>query len=405
MNYTALLQLLKPVQGDVARVWEHISANSDILETFIAGLIQGTKEFDKIKLKIGSAEVLAPGEMSYDEVNGTLSVGLENGVTVQLAQEMHVRTYNPSTTDTMYDGRVVAKDGVLSEDCIGIQYALADGSQSPESVYGVNTQNILPEAKGLTTFFGVVHEINTTGADVSETWLVGDVLYVHPTLAGYMTKVPPTAPKPKIKVGMVLSVGATGSLFIRLDPGHYLGSLHDVLITTPASDDLLAYDSVNARWINVPKNRVFDFMTNIGDMMYASGASTPARLAAGEANKILKSGGTSNAPEWEDIGLVANALTAKETLVDADSIMIIDSADSNLGKKTTWAQIKTFLGGLFAPLASPAFTGTPTVSGVGRLIVNSASAGTALYYIWSGTQAEYNAIVTKDANTMYFIVG
>lgn len=51
-----------------------------------------------------------------------------------------------------------------------------------------------------------------------------------------------------------------------------------------------------------------------------------------------------------------------------------------------------------------AVTGTPTLSGVGRIIADSASTGTDIYYIWSGTQAQYDAIGTKDANTLYFIV-
>lgn len=44
------------------------------------------------------------------------------------------------------------------------------------------------------------------------------------------------------------------------------------------------------------------------------------------------------------------------------------------------------------------------LSNAGRLISDSASAGTDVYTIWSGTQAQYDAIGTKDANTLYFIV-
>ena len=56
-----------------------------------------------------------------------------------------------------------------------------------------------------------------------------------------------------------------------------------------------------------------------------------------------------------------------------------------------------------APLASPTFTGTPTISGSGRVISNDTAAGTSVFEIWSGTQAQYDAIGTKDANTLYFI--
>ncbi len=60
------------------------------------------------------------------------------------------------------------------------------------------------------------------------------------------------------------------------------------------------------------------------------------------------------------IGPQTNAATGKSTPVDADKLPLSDSADSNATKHTTWANIKATLGALFAPLASPALTGTPT---------------------------------------------
>ena len=53
---------------------------------------------------------------------------------------------------------------------------------------------------------------------------------------------------------------------------------------------------------------------------------------------------------------------------------------------------------------NPTLTGTATLNST-RIISDSASTGTDVYYIWSGTQAQYDAISTKDANTLYFIVG
>jgi hypothetical protein len=51
-----------------------------------------------------------------------------------------------------------------------------------------------------------------------------------------------------------------------------------------------------------------------------------------------------------------------------------------------------------APVNSPTITGTPNFP------LKSTETGTAVNYIWSGTQAEYDAIGTKDANTLYLIV-
>lgn len=57
---------------------------------------------------------------------------------------------------------------------------------------------------------------------------------------------------------------------------------------------------------------------------------------------------------------------------------------------------------LQATLTGATFTGPVTLT-TGRAIGNNTATGTAVYGIWSGTQAQYDAIATKDANTLYFI--
>ena len=46
------------------------------------------------------------------------------------------------------------------------------------------------------------------------------------------------------------------------------------------------------------------------------------------------------------------------------------------------------------------FTGTVT----GGEITNDVATNTSIFKVWSGTQAQYDAIVTPDANTLYYIV-
>ncbi len=61
-----------------------------------------------------------------------------------------------------------------------------------------------------------------------------------------------------------------------------------------------------------------------------------------------------------NIATSINSSPSKTTPVDADEFAIADS-DAAFGlKKLTWANIKTALTSLFAPVASPALTGTPT---------------------------------------------
>ena len=116
-----------------------------------------------------------------------------------------------------------------------------------------------------------------------------------------------------------------------------------------------------------------------------------------------------------NLGLKKPLKTEKYTITDVtnDNADILDSAIN--GKQATLVSginIKTINGAsilsggdlALSPLESPTFTGTPTISGSGRIISNDTATGTAVYEIWSGTQAQYDAIGTKDANTLYFIV-
>lgn len=87
-----------------------------------------------------------------------------------------------------------------------------------------------------------------------------------------------------------------------------------------------------------------------------------ATLAAGAINDSI----TALNATWSSTKLSTltkdqiNAATTKATPVDADSIAIVDSADSNNLKRVPWSNAIANLGAIFAPLVSPAFTGTPT---------------------------------------------
>jgi hypothetical protein len=63
-----------------------------------------------------------------------------------------------------------------------------------------------------------------------ETWAVGDILYVHPTVAGKLTNV---APKHEISVAIVIvRHQSAGVLFVRPTSYGHLDDIHDVQITT-----------------------------------------------------------------------------------------------------------------------------------------------------------------------------
>ena len=72
------------------------------------------------------------------------------------------------------------------------------------------------------------------------------------------------------------------------------------------------------------------------------------------------------------------------------------------GLSRLWRDIKTYIQGLnyLTTETEPAFNGSVAATLTSNNIVKGVSQS---YNIWSGTQAEYDAITTKDNNTLYFI--
>lgn len=71
------------------------------------------------------------------------------------------------------------------------------------------------------------------------------------------------------------------------------------------------------------------------------------------------------------------------------------------GLSRLWNNIKTYIQSNYLTTETePAFNGSVASTLTSNNIVKGTSQS---YNIWSGTQAEYDAIATKDNNTLYFI--
>lgn len=172
-------------------------------------------EFDTSHLNDSNASV---GTLCWDNNNQTLNIYHPNGVIQQVGQEQYAYVRN-NTGTTITNGTVVRFDG--AEDLNGnsrleIAPLLADGNIPSLYTIGVATQDILDGEDGRITIFGKIRNIDTTGTAVGETWNVGDILYVSPTVSGNFTKVKPTAPNNVTPIAAVLKSDQTGGeLFIR----------------------------------------------------------------------------------------------------------------------------------------------------------------------------------------------
>lgn len=191
---------------------------------------------------------LAIGEMAWSSQDGTIDVGMPNGVTMQIGQEMFYLARN-STGSTIPNGTVVQFAGSIGNSGrLQMTPALANVATPPIYVMGVTTQDVPTGTDGYVTAFGLVRSIDTRGG--AENWVDGDILYVSGSVAGRMTKIAPTAPVPKIVIAAVTNAATNGNIFVRPSFGETLSQLHDVRITTPTDGQVLKYNAAGGYWYN-----------------------------------------------------------------------------------------------------------------------------------------------------------
>jgi hypothetical protein len=201
---------------------------------------------------------LANGTVYWDDADAikTLNIVMEDsGEVIQhVGEETY---YRVKATSAITKGQVVMFTGTVGASG-GLRGAPATGLTAVQGEYvlGIATQDIALNDWGYVTWFGEVKRVDTTGG--LESWVQGDILYYNPAVPGGLTKNVPVAPNPKVIVAAVVHVSATvGILFVRPTFGSALGQTDsNVEITGLANGDLLQYDSVQARWENVPASSV-----------------------------------------------------------------------------------------------------------------------------------------------------
>lgn len=190
------------------------------------------------------------GDIVWNATDGTIDVGLPNGVTMQVGQEMFFLARN-QTGSTIPNGTVVMFAGALGNSGrLLMQPAIASAVIPPVYVMGVVTHDVPSGANGYVTEFGLVRSIDTRGG--AEDWQDGDILYVSNVTAGAMTNVAPVAPAPAISVAAVTNAATNGNVFVRPTFPSAISNLSDVRVTNPQNGDTLKYNASGGYWYNTP---------------------------------------------------------------------------------------------------------------------------------------------------------
>lgn len=174
------------------------------------------------------------GSLAWNVEEDCLDIYQGDGSTLQTGLEQYIKVQNTGAT-TLRDGTLVTFGGVDGGNNPIAITSTANTTFNPLYTIGVLTNDIPAGESGRATTFGKVHNMDTTGSEVSETWALGDLLYMHPTQAGKLTKIQPTPPNAIVSVAAVTKVDTIdGEILVRpiLIPRMYYGSFSDTESST-----------------------------------------------------------------------------------------------------------------------------------------------------------------------------
>jgi hypothetical protein len=337
-----------------------------------AGALQNVNEinFDTTPTSVVGGQ----GSLFWNSSEGTLDLVMRGGNTTQHIGEEVFYTARNATGSTINKATPVYASGVTAgSKRIEISPMIANGTIDELRFIGLTSENISNGVNGFVTDFGYIRNIDTSGAPYGQTWATGDIIYVSPTTAGYLTNVLPVAPNLKIVVALVIEADNNfGVLLVRPTVYSQIDDLSNVNISTVTGGDLLVYDGTDSRWENAAQSTITaGKATNLaggsaGQVPYQSAADTTGFTATGTAGQVLTSQGT-GAPTWTT-PVAAVTVTDDTTTNSTRYPLFADATSGTLATtyvSSTKYQFNPSTGVLTATSFSGAGTGlTGTASGL-----------------------------------------
>jgi hypothetical protein len=225
--------------------------------------LTGYLSADSIRFNLG-AGITAPaiGELSWDAIDETLHIGLNNEVTTRLSQDVLMRV---KAGETIKRGQVVYASGAAgagSGNIIASLFSAVSGGIDELYTLGIATEDLATNDFGFVSTFGKVKDISvadTRAIDDPEYslaansgWAIGTILYPSAVQAGRLTQTPPAAPNRDIPLAMIIATnGNQRTFFIRYEHGYHVDELHDVrTVGVKAEGDVLTWNNSVSAWEN-----------------------------------------------------------------------------------------------------------------------------------------------------------
>ena len=262
---------------------------------------------------VTNGQVLLYNGATEQWVNGSAGGGgdmlkstydVDNTGVVDNAESISIIGRN-STGATLYKGTVVYISGSTGNRP-NFAKAQANAEATSAGTFGVVRADIPNNSDGYVVCIGYIDNLDTRSTApnpfTNVTLADGDTVYLHPTIAGYITNVKPSAPNHVVYVGKVTRTSPTnGTIVYRIQNGYELDEIHDVAISSKANNDLLVYESATSLWKNKTFAAIFGGTPLVSvptlDQVTTAGNTTTNAITVGSVNSngnVVIGGATSS---------------------------------------------------------------------------------------------------------------
>jgi hypothetical protein len=185
------------------------------------------------------------GTLAWNPDQETLDIQLDTNVVLPVGQKHVIRVKNSSGSVAIPKGRVVMFAGAVG-DTVTVTPAISTATYEPYLLVGVTSEEIPADGVGFVTQYGFIRGINTNS------FTLGDLLYVDPESPGVLTNSAPAAPNWTFPIAAVTRVNASsGIILVRTIPGGHLHDVVDVAIEDLSDGQTLSYNDAAGVWSNI----------------------------------------------------------------------------------------------------------------------------------------------------------
>ena len=210
---------------------------------YYTGVFSGTiSHTDYIQFHTGLGLAADTAELTWNDSQGTIELGLIGGGSTNLGQDLVAYVRNAGT-GIISKGQAVYLFGAQGDKAtVKLASNLSDTTSS--RTLGVAIANIAAGQLGYVKSVGVVDGLSLSA------YQPGDVLWLGVT-PGSLTATKPQAPNHMVFIGVVQRANnGNGQLYVKVQNGYELEELHDVKLTNEQNNDIIRYNGPSGVWYN-----------------------------------------------------------------------------------------------------------------------------------------------------------